>query len=88
MPSEPLGHAVEPAGQAVALADRRSLADQEQERRLQDILGKMGIADVPTAQAEQHRPMPIDDRPKGELVAAIDEAIQQETVAKPGKRLG
>jgi hypothetical protein len=56
--------------------------------RLQNILRQMLIADVPAAQAEQHRPMTVDDGPECEFVAGFDKSIKQLPVAEARKWLG
>jgi hypothetical protein len=63
----PMGDAVEPGGQQLALADRVGLLDQDQERGLECVLDVAGVAEQPPGDPEDHRPVPAHQGLEGGL---------------------
>ena len=74
---DPPGDAVEPGPQHVALADRPGLLDQDQERRLEGIGDVVRIVQDAPADAQHHRPVPMEDRLERRLVAMGEESLQE-----------
>ena len=58
---DPESHPIEPARDRALLADRGSLADQDQEACLKGIFGIMPFAQHRLADAEDHRAMALDE---------------------------
>ena len=54
----PDGHAVEPVAQQLRVAKAPCLASQDEEDGLERVLGEVRIAQVITANAQDHRPVP------------------------------
>jgi len=80
---EAVGHAVQPAAERFAPADRSRPAEKHEERRLEGILGLVGASQHAPAHAEDHRPVAPQEGRKRCLVARFLEALQQEAVARP-----
>src|SRR4029077_10999070 len=70
----------EPARYRITLADRTRLADQEQERRLEGILGVIEVRQPPPAQGPDHRTVPRQQRLKRRFLTVRDESLQQVAV--------
>ena len=62
-----MGHAVQPGADRLALADRAGLAEQDQERRLERVVGLVRVAQDAPADAEHHRAVPLDQQGEGRL---------------------
>src|SRR5262249_19071321 len=73
----PVGHAVKPVGDPLPRPNRRRLADQDEERRLEGVLGVVVIPEDAPAHAPDHRAVPPHQRFEGRPRAAADEALQQ-----------
>ena len=71
------GDAVEPGSQYVALADRPGLLDQDQEGGLKGVGDVVRVIQDAPADAQDHRPMPMEDRLEGRLVAMGEESLQE-----------
>src|SRR5207253_6776601 len=61
---------------------------EDEEGRLERILGIVVVADDAAADAEHHRRVPADEHGKGVLVPVRDEALQELPVAHPGAAVG
>ena len=85
-PRDPVSHAVKPVGQKTSVPDRRCLANQDQESRLEGVFNVPGIAQHPAAQAQYHGTMQIDQRLEGGFIPAGEVTLQQLTIAEPGER--
>jgi hypothetical protein len=81
----PPGHAVQPARHPVARHDARRLAGQDEERRLEAVLGVVGVRQQAPADAHHHRPVAAHQRRERRLVAPGQERFQQPAV---GHRVG
>jgi DNA-directed RNA polymerase subunit RPC12/RpoP len=81
----PVRHAVQKAADRLALGDRVCLADEDEEGRLKGVLGVRRVFQDAPADAQDHRPVPADQRLEGVLVALGEEARQQQRV---GERIG
>ena len=57
--------------------DRSRLADENEERRLEGVLGVVVVVKKATADAPDHRAVPTDQSFKGRRLTAPDEALQQ-----------
>ena len=64
---DPPGHAVEPGRQRVGHSDRARLADQDQEGRLEGVVGVHRVPEHTPADPEDHRPVLRDDRLESRL---------------------
>ncbi len=73
----PIGDAVQEAAQRVPFADAAGLADEHQEGGLESILGRVGIPQHPTANAEDRRAVALHQQGEGRLFAVAAEALQQ-----------
>ncbi len=72
--------AVEPAPDRSPVADGGGAADEDQERGLEGVLGVVIVAQDRVADAEDHRPVPLDqdgERPFGDLLGAFSEPAQE-----------
>src|SRR5262249_35075888 len=81
--SSAIGDAIKPVADFLARHDARRPPNQNQKSGLKGILGVRLMADDTSADAQNHRPMPTDERFKGTLVPLPDEAFQQLTVRQP-----
>jgi hypothetical protein len=75
-----VGDAVQPVADLFARYDGRRLADENQEGRLERILGVVVVAEDPTAHAQDHRAQPSHQSLKGRFLASGDEAFQELSV--------
>ncbi len=66
-------------------SDRPGLADQDQERGLERILGVVAIAEHGSARAQNHRAVPLDQGGKRSLVARGEKAFEELAVGKAGQ---
>jgi hypothetical protein len=85
---DPASHPVQPTGQRVAVADRSGLADQDQEGRLESILGIMRLAKGRLTDAEHHRAVSLNkgrERKLGGLACAGRKPLQQLSVRQPSE---
>ena len=65
----PVGDPVEPGPDQVPGPDRGRPPGQDQERGLERVLGQVRVADDPPADAQDHRPVPADQRGERGLVS-------------------
>ena len=74
-----VGHLMQPGAQRVLHPERPGFADQDQEGRLERILGLMLVTQYRPASLEHDRPVPLDQGGKGELgrLAAAREPLQE-----------
>ena len=72
-PGDPVGDPVEPRPDLLARADQLRLADQDQERGLEGVLGQVRVADHPATHPEHGRTESPHERPQRSLVALLDE---------------
>ena len=80
---------IEPVRQLLPPADRGSPAHQDQERRLEGILRIMRAGQHPAADAQNHRPVAMDqgrERILGVLSTPGEEQLQQLGVSQPTER--
>ncbi len=80
------GHAVKPARQKISVPDRRRLADQHQERRLESVLDVPRVAEHPPAEAQHHRPVQVHQRLEGVLIPARQVTLQELAVPQAAER--
>ena len=52
------------------------------------VFGVVIVAQDVTADPQDHRPVPIDERREGRLIAALDEPLEQLSVAQSAGRSG
>src|SRR5262245_13694147 len=83
----PARHAVKPAGKRMLLANSSELTGKEQKRRLEGVLGILGVLQGPPTDAVHHRPVPTHERFKRGLVALVEETPDQLAVALVGQGL-
>ena len=83
---DPPRDAEQPVADRIAAADGRGLADQQEERRLEGVGRIVRIAQDPPADAQDHRPVPLQQRREGRLgfrrVVPAEEPRQERTVAE------
>jgi hypothetical protein len=75
-----LGHAVEPACQAFALAERASMPHKDEKRCLKCVVRIVHVAQHVPANAQDHRPVPIEQgrkRSLGNFTGAYQEPVQK-----------
>ena len=77
---------VQPAPQGVSSPDRAALLDQDQEGRLEGVLGIVRVAQDPPADAQDHRPVPPHQRLEGPGVALGEETLEELRVGEPRDR--
>ncbi len=89
---DPSAHPVEPGAQRHVNADGPGPSEQDHEGRLERVLNIMGIVQVASADAQDHRAMALDDRlerrlrgPRGPFrpVVPLQETIEQFRVGQP-----
>ena len=68
---------IQPRGQGIRATDCGRLARQHEEDGLEGILGRVGIAEHPPADAQHHRAVPRHQRSEGILVAPCGEPAQE-----------
>jgi hypothetical protein len=81
------GDAVEPASARGPVPDRAGLAEQDEEGRLKGVLDVVRVAQGVPADAEDHRPVPVDQGREGGfrgLAASCEEAVEQLSVGEAG----
>ena len=71
---------VQPGAQRVLAPDGGRLAGEHQKCGLPGVLGVVGMAEHPAADAQHHRPVALDQGGERGLVPARDEAVQQVAV--------
>src|SRR5581483_358097 len=64
------------------------VAGQHQERRLEGVLGEVGVADRPPAHPQHHHPVPPDQRRERGLVPLGGEPAEQGAVVLAGEHAG
>ncbi len=69
--------AIKPVGEHRRGSDRSRLAGEDEERGLEGVLGIVVVAEDAPADAQDHRPMPPDDRLERRLIATCDEPFEQ-----------
>jgi hypothetical protein len=82
---QPFGDSMKPGPERVVNPELTSLAQEHQERGLEGVLGIMGITEQHGADAEDHRPMPLNQSSKcglGLVGFASREALEQLAVRK------
>jgi hypothetical protein len=84
---DPPGDAVQPARDRAPLADRPRPAGQDQERRLEGVVRRVGVAQDAAADAQDHRPVPAQQGLEGRLVDVARVPVQQLGVGQPAERL-
>ncbi len=84
--TDPQSHAVEPARQRVTPPDRARLLRQDQECRLERILGVVVVVQDLMADPLYHRPMPLDQGREGRFSAPGHEQVEQLPVGEAGNR--
>jgi hypothetical protein len=70
-------HPVKPAAQGLARARGPRPAREDQERRLEDVVGQPGVAEQPATQAAHHRPVPPYQGGKRRLIAQGGVTLEQ-----------
>ncbi len=73
---------MEPGPQYVAIADRPGLLDQDQEGGLESVGDVVRVIEHAPADAQHHRPVPMEDRLEGRRVAMCQEALQELSLAQ------
>jgi hypothetical protein len=81
-----VGDPVEPSAQGPIHPHRSGLADEDEERGLEGVVHVAGVVQHPSAEAENHRPMQVDEGLKRGLIAFVDESPKQLRLAHSGKR--
>ncbi|MCI0462074.1 MAG: hypothetical protein L0Z62_34410 [Gemmataceae bacterium] len=76
------GDTVQPAGQRRGPAYRRRLPGQQQERRLEGILGGGLITEDAATNAQHHRPVPAHQLGERLVVLSADIALQQDGIGR------
>ena len=66
-----MGDLAQPAAEAVLAPDRPSLADEDQEGGLEGVLGVVGVVEDRAADAQHHRPVPLDQGREGGFVRLV-----------------
>ena len=79
-------HAVQPAAQGLAPPDRAGLLDQDEEGRLEGVLGVVGVAEDAAADREHHRPVPRHQGLERRRIGLGEEAVEELGVGQPGDR--
>ena len=74
---------VQPARQGVSSPDRAALLDQDQEGRLEGVLGIVRVAQDPPADAQDHRSVPPHQRLEGPGVPLGEETLEELRVGEP-----
>ena len=80
---------VQPARDRVVLPDRAGLPHEGQEGHLEGVLGGVRVVQDAPADAQHHRPVPLDQARKAAspgLIAAGHELLQQLGVGQPADR--
>ena len=70
-------HAVEPVAELLPWHDRSRLAGEDEERRLEGVLGVVVVPEDPAADAPDHRAVAMDDRLEDGPLPPVHEAIQE-----------
>src|SRR5207245_2118492 len=70
-------HPVQPVGDHLFWDDGGSLADEDEEGRLESIFGVVMITEDTTADAPDHRPMPPHQGCKSRFLTAVEVVLQQ-----------
>ncbi len=74
--------APQPAGEGIEAPSRaRGLHDPD-ERFLRRVLGVLGVTNDRVREAEDGRPVTLDERPQGVLVPLVTEALEERLVAR------
>jgi hypothetical protein len=63
------------------IPNRTGLPSQYQERRLEDVVHVVGVVEHAPANAEDHAPMPIEQRGERGFIPAAAKALQQFAIA-------
>jgi hypothetical protein len=82
-----VGDLVQPRRDHLAAPDRGGLAREDQERRLESVLGLVRVAQHALAERQHHRPVPPREHFERRLVAPADEVLQELRVGKRAARL-
>jgi len=72
-----VGHAEQEVGQLLSRTDRPGSPGEDDEHRLEGVVGVRGVADHPPTDAVHHRPVPADDGLERRRVAVADEGGEQ-----------
>ncbi len=85
---DPAGHAMEPSRQRIRIVDRARPAGQQQERRLERILGQVAVGQQMATDAQHHRPMPLDQGRERRLgcLTTVGELIEQAAIGRCTQR--
>ncbi len=81
-----VGDPMQPTGQRLFLANGGRLASQHQEGGLAGVFGVLSAAKDAATEAQDHRPMSLDQRGEGGLISVRDEAVQQIAVGRRVRR--
>ena len=79
----PVGDPMQPAAERLADPEHSRLADEDQERRLERILGGMRIAEYSPADGQHHRAVPRHQGHEGRLVALSAKPPHELRVGQP-----
>ena len=82
---------MEPGAERVADPERPRLADQDQEGGLEGVLGVVRVAEDAPADAQDHRPVPLDQGREGQLgrlAAPGREPLEELAVGQSRRRSG
>ena len=69
-------HAEEPVAEQLTAAQRRGFAGQYNEHRLKHVVSRVVIADDPSADATDQRPVPVEQGRERSFVAICRESLQ------------
>jgi hypothetical protein len=84
---EAVGHAVQKAPQPVVADQRRGLAHQDEKRRLEGILGGVGVVQHPPAHPQDQRSVTAHQHFHRRLVALGQETLQELLIAQRRSRV-
>jgi hypothetical protein len=72
-----VGHAVQPSGQRFPSADGTGGSGEGKEDCLKGIFGVGVASESPTADRENHRPMPTNESSESYLVGRLDKTLEE-----------
>ena len=81
-----MGDLTQPAAETLLAPDRPTLADEDQEGGLKGVLDVVGAAEDRAADAQYHRPVPLDQGREGRFIPPREEPIQELAVGETGHR--
>jgi len=84
LPGDPERDPVQPSGEGFAVDDRPAPAEQDQERGLEGVLGRVSIAQDAAADGQDHRPVSMDQDSEGPLAPGLaGEEVRHELPVGP-----